>query len=65
MLKTIKRWFCRHRFELIGWREASEYGVRYAERLYKCPKCGKEAWIDSRHDNICPEATDILRDYGY
>lgn len=61
----IKRLFCRHRFEQVGWREAIENGDRFSERLYECPKCGKKAWIDGRHDTICPDKNDILRDWGY
>lgn len=47
---SIKRLFCRHDFEQVGWREAVEDGVRYSERLYECRKCGKKAWIDGRKD---------------
>lgn len=54
-LMSIKRLFCRHDFEQIAWRESIDGGVRYSERLYKCTKCGKEAWIDGRNDPYIPK----------
>ena len=48
----FRRLFCKHNYEKIAWREEEDKlrNEMYAERLYKCNKCGKEKWVDGRFD---------------
>ena len=52
-MKTfLKHLFCKHIYTKIAWcEEYDDYrNIRYAMRLYKCDKCGKELWVDGRYD---------------
>ena len=48
----FKRLFCRHDYCKIAWYEEYDYehNERYAVRIYKCKKCGKEINVDGRFD---------------
>lgn len=50
----FKRLFCKHAYVQIRFREEIDHfrNTRYSVRNYRCPKCGKEIWVDGRHDNI-------------
>ena len=52
MKEIFKRLFCKHNYEKTSWYE--EYDKyrheRYAVRIYKCTKCGKQIQVDGRFD---------------
>lgn len=52
MKEFLRKLFCKHDYKKIAWcEEYDEYrNERYAARLYKCNKCGKEIWVDGRYD---------------
>ena len=52
MKRFLKRLFCRHDYFKISWYEEYDYehNERYAVRVYKCQKCGKEINVDGRYD---------------
>ena len=51
MKEFFKRLFCKHNYIKIGWHEEIDniYHERYAVRIYKCKKCGKQINIDGRY----------------
>lgn len=52
IIKFLRKLFCKHNYEKVAWcEEYDEHrNERYAARLYKCNKCGKEIWVDGRYD---------------
>jgi len=50
MKEFLRKLFCKHDMEKIDWRFAETETTVYSRRLYKCSKCGKEKWVDGRHD---------------
>ena len=52
MKEIFKRLFCKHNYEKTSWyEEYDEYKhERYAVRIYKCTKCGKQIHVDGRFD---------------
>lgn len=52
MKKFLKELFCHHEYNKVDWYATVDnyYNERYAMRKYKCNKCNKEIWIDSRYD---------------
>ena len=50
MKNFLKKLFCLHDFEKIGFMEVEDKGIRYSVRLYKCSKCGKDVIVDGRCD---------------
>ena len=52
LVNFFRKLFCRHNYEKIAWCEEYDENrnERYAARLYKCNKCGKEIWVDGRYD---------------
>lgn len=50
-LNFIKRLFCKHEYEKIGFREEYDGKIRYSIRNYRCKKCGKNTWIDARNNS--------------
>ena len=49
-MKILKKLFCKHKYEKIGFREKEENNIMFSVRLYKCACCGKEIWVDGRFD---------------
>ena len=50
ILKCLKKIFCKHTYEKVGFYEEIEYGIRYSIRIYRCSKCGKVIHRDGRID---------------
>ena len=52
IIKFFRIIFCKHNYQKIAWCEEYDKhrNERYAARLYKCNKCGKEIWVDGRYD---------------
>ena len=59
MKNFFRRLFCKHDYKKIAWREEYDKyrNERYAARLYRCSKCGKQIWIDGRYDHIVWQET--------
>lgn len=56
VLQAIRVMFCRHSFIRAGFCQKEENGVRYSARHYKCQKCGKMVYADSRNDKYAKNA---------
>ena len=53
MKQFFKKLFCKHDYIKIDWYQTQDNnGVRYSRRQYRCKKCGKQIWVDSRYDKI-------------
>jgi ribosomal protein L37AE/L43A len=52
MKSFLKRFFCNHNYIKISWYEKMDnvHHERYAVRVYKCEKCGKQIELDGRYD---------------
>ena len=53
-MKILKKWFCKHDYEKVGFREEEQSNIRFSMRLYKCRRCGKEIWVDGRKSSNNP-----------
>lgn len=52
IIEKLRKIFCRHEFVKYAWYEEydNRRNERYAVRLYRCEKCGKEIQVDGRYD---------------
>jgi hypothetical protein len=51
-MNKLKQLFCKHIYIKFAWYEEYDErrNERYAVRLYRCDKCGKEICVDGRYD---------------
>lgn len=54
MFDFIKKLFCKHEWEYMGFTQEIAGNIRYPVRFYHCNKCHKRRVVDGRYDNILP-----------
>ena len=52
MKRALARLFCRHDWVKISVRQEIENNIRFGVREYRCLKCGKVSYQDSRCDRL-------------
>lgn len=47
-MKLLRKWFCRHQYRKVGFREERDNEKRFYRfaNKYRCAKCGKVIWTD-------------------
>lgn len=48
--KWLSRLLFKHEYQMVGYTEAYDHGLRYSVRHYRCTKCNKKIDVDGRYD---------------